>query len=152
MTIQRISLFVTLILSVTLLGCSGGVRVSGKVTYEDGSPLTVGTIIFDDGAANFRAVMHNDGSYALGVTKDAQKIPAGNYKVWFADTTTSEGNRAQRFTVYSRALADEYTSVGTTSLTANVAASGSQVFDFVVPPPKPKVTKEYVDGRLEVIE
>jgi hypothetical protein len=150
MTIQRILFFVTLVLSVTLIGCSG-VRVSGKVTYEDGSPLTVGTIIFDDGTANFRAAMQNDGSYALGVTKDAQRIPSGDYKVWFASTMPSETDIPKGFTIYYYALPDEYTSVRATPLTANVTAR-SRKFDFVVPPPKHKVIKIWTNGRQQVIE
>jgi hypothetical protein len=129
-------------------GCGSGVRVGGKITLEDGAPLDKGEVIFDDGKLNFRGAVKPDGSYQLGVTRDAQKIPAGNYRVWIAGTQGSE-SRMGVYTIYFNTIAEEYTGLAASPLSAAVLPRGSQVFDFTLKPAADKVIKFYADGRKE---
>jgi hypothetical protein len=135
-----------------ILGCGNGVRVTGKVMYEDdGSPLSTGVVVFENDETSYRAVVKPDGSFALGVTRDAQKIPAGNYKVWLADTMTFEGFPAKRYTLYTYTASEEYTSVSTTPLTAEVN-SGSRFFELKVKKAEPAVVKVWENGKKEAVK
>ena len=61
------------------IGC-GEVRapVSGKVTYPDGSPLTVGEIRGYDGeSSHIRAKIGEDGTFELYEVKPGDRVPAG---------------------------------------------------------------------------
>ncbi|MDR3232919.1 MAG: hypothetical protein LBT46_04530 [Planctomycetaceae bacterium] len=140
---------ITLLFFATITaGCGSGVRVGGKITLEDGTPLDKGAVVFDNGKLNFRGQVMPDGSYQLGVTRDAQKIPAGNYKVWIANTLETE-NYGREYSIYFNTIAGEYMGLDTSPLSAAVLPGGSQVFDFTLKPAADRVIKVYEDGREE---
>lgn len=72
-----------LLLSLVLgTGCSGNVHVHGKVAFDDGSPLTLGTVVFDDGQISARGKLDENGSFRIGSKKADDGLPPGNYKVY----------------------------------------------------------------------
>ena len=77
---------------VFLIGCGGGrAQVSGKVNFEDGSPLTNGEIwaLSGDGI-RVKGFVKADGSYALFESMSGDGIPAGKqYKIWIANAIRS---------------------------------------------------------------
>lgn len=74
------------LLVVSAVGCGGGGqkthKVSGKVTYADGSPLTEGTVIFQGQKSQATGVIGSDGKYSLTSYKPGDGAPEGSYKVY----------------------------------------------------------------------
>jgi hypothetical protein len=74
-----------LLLPIAGTGCGGTNPVSGKVTFDDGAPLTGGMLIFEskgrEPAVTARAEIQPDGSYRLGTHKLGDGAPAGVYRV-----------------------------------------------------------------------
>lgn len=72
---------------ITAAGCngSGGATepVTGTVTFEDGSPVAGGTIVFADVAENSSSIgyIQQDGTYTLGTFGETDGAPTGKYKV-----------------------------------------------------------------------
>jgi hypothetical protein len=136
-TTMRLFIAVTLLLLAA--GCGSGTVVSGKVTFEDGSPVTKGTAVFDSGAKSYQGTIRPDGSYRMGISKDNQRIPPGRYKVWFANTARIEvrygrdGNPLEpvQQLIFSQ-LQPEFTNSARAALTADVNRNGRLKLDFTV--------------------
>jgi hypothetical protein len=92
--------------SLLLLSTAGcGKRqypVRGKVTFEDGSPLTKGMVVFESmeggEAITARGDVQTDGSFQLSTHKPGDGVPAGKYRVLVAprlniDSPTPERDR-----------------------------------------------------------
>ncbi|MDR1485563.1 MAG: hypothetical protein LBT09_12160 [Planctomycetaceae bacterium] len=69
--------FLTLLFAV---GCSNNVRVSGVVTYTDGTPVDRGQVVFENDKVLYYGYIKPNGSFSLGVYKDGQGIPTGKYR------------------------------------------------------------------------
>jgi len=69
------------VLAVHVAGCGSGIKVRGKVTYEEGTPLESGMVIFSSGTEEFTGKINKDGSYTMGKLKANSGIPQGTYKV-----------------------------------------------------------------------
>jgi hypothetical protein len=130
-------LFLLAILLVFVVGCDSGTKVTGKVTFEDGLPLQKGVIVFDNGIHSYMGMIQSNGSYAVGQTKDSQKIPTNKYKVWFSGTSRREalydknGKPTERNITFPLLL-PEFSSYDHTILEADVHTAGKMAFDFVV--------------------
>jgi hypothetical protein len=73
-------------LVVAVSGCgSGRYRVAGTVTYEDGSPLTEGTVAgeatIDGKLVAVQGNVHRDGSFTWGTEKPCDGAYPGTYRV-----------------------------------------------------------------------
>jgi hypothetical protein len=70
-----------------LLGCGQSMStVKGKVSFDDGSPLTEGTVLFesDKGAekpVSARGIIQPDGSFVMSTINLGDGVPPGHYKV-----------------------------------------------------------------------
>ncbi len=79
----------TFVLSLPLLtGCSTGLLpVKGKVSYEDGRPVTAGSVVVEsvaEGNAKRNSANGNiqpDGSFQLTTLKSGDGVPEGRYRV-----------------------------------------------------------------------
>jgi hypothetical protein len=125
-------LFVTL----TIFGCGGGGTViTGSVKYTDGTPVTLGQVVFDNGVKSYFGQIRADGTYSSGGNKAVEGIPDGSYKIWLSGTIdgSAEGNDPD----YSGRLtiAKKYISPATTDLTFEVKSGGTKVFDITVEKP-----------------
>ncbi|MDR1385091.1 MAG: hypothetical protein LBJ67_14755 [Planctomycetaceae bacterium] len=75
--------FILTLICVCFVSCSGkNFPLKGKVTYEDGTPLTKGTVNFSSETSLSRAKIQSDGSYVVGTLKETDGIPRGKYKVY----------------------------------------------------------------------
>lgn len=63
-------------------GCGPNQKLTGKVTFPDGEPLTTGTVIFTKPGFISRSFIHPDGSFKVGTVKEGDGIPPGTYKVY----------------------------------------------------------------------
>jgi hypothetical protein len=130
-------LFIFTTLLVLVIGCGQGTKITGTVTFEDGSPLQKGAIVFDNGINSYTGIIQSNGTYAAGQTKDSQKIPLGKYKVWFSGTSRMEilydkNGKATDLNISFPLLLPEFTSYNNTVLEADIQTAGRMTLDFVV--------------------
>jgi len=130
MQMRHISMVMFLVAATFLgfLGCSGNggatEKVTGTVTYEDGTPLSGGTIVFADRKRNSSSVgyLQEDGSYVLGTFGESDGAPQGSYKVTII-ASSAYGERSP--------LSSKFGSLEQTPLTAEVV-DGENVINFQV--------------------
>jgi hypothetical protein len=136
---MRLSLFnFVIILIILLSGCSGKAKVSGKVTFDDGTPLTTGEVRFE--AANYLASgkIQADGSYQIGSVSAKDGVPAGSYKVSVLaldDSGIKPGMMPGNTPPLKSLVAEKYRSGDTSELVCEV--NGSTTFNFTVEKEKP---------------
>ena len=75
-------------------GCGNSNAVTGKVTFPDGEPLTVGKVMFTNGSITAFGDINAKGEYRLGMEKAGNGIPAGTYQVYITGARI-EGDPAQ---------------------------------------------------------
>jgi hypothetical protein len=142
--------FAVILLGISVLGCGQNYSLKGKVTYKDGTPITVGMVNFESDKSLSRGRIQSDGSYVVGTLKDSDGIPKGTYKVYITGaevpretSQTSENNRVRldamgnpiQTMVGFRQLVDrKYMTVGTSPVTCEVPAEKNR-FDIIVEPP-----------------
>ena len=119
-----------------LTGCGGGkTSVSGMVTYtDDGSPVTAGTVVFDDGVKQARGKIKPDGKYVMGFDKETNGVPSGEYGVTVMDAfelvPVPEGVYVYPIPV-KELIEEKYKNKNTSGLTITVGKS-KQVYDIKV--------------------
>ena len=74
-------LFFSIIVTLLIVGCGKGASVKGKVTFPDGSPLTVGEVIFQTETRMASGQIQSDGSYKLSSAEQNDGVPPGRYAV-----------------------------------------------------------------------
>lgn len=133
------------LLVLGIVGCGSNVKVSGKVSFPDGSPLTVGKVVFETDSFIASGDLQPDGSYTLGSLKKNDGIPPGTYRVSVAgamkageakNVTMSSGGISSTvpMSLYMPVIAPKYTKGETSGITCEVQKSTT--FDFKVEPPK----------------
>lgn len=132
-------------------GCSKNVQVSGKVTFPDGTPLTVGKVTFETDKFVASGQLKADGTYRLGSLSERDGIPPGVYQVYIAGAMKQEGTSnmsvptastsgtrtttSMAMPVFVPAVAPKYTTASNSGITCDVKKS--MTFDFEVEPPNP---------------
>ena len=133
-------IFFVFILGVAVslcVGCSGNTQVTGHVTFDDGTPLTVGDVIFESATMQARGVLDQSGRYVLGSTRASDGVPPGQYRVYISGAMEPTGrmigdDRTPRPEM--RSLIDtKHASPETSELTCDVR--GSTVFNITVSRP-----------------
>ncbi|MDR3181626.1 MAG: hypothetical protein LBT89_01695 [Planctomycetaceae bacterium] len=133
--------FIAITLLLLAAGCSGGIKISGTVTYEeDGSPVKSGTVTFSGTQGNFTGVITN-GKYATGNVRSVGGIPEGSYKVFFSGIADAEYTKVDKGgvmdweTKVTYLITPEYTSAATTPISFDVVKGGAKTFDIKVRKP-----------------
>ncbi|MDR3234710.1 MAG: hypothetical protein LBT46_13795 [Planctomycetaceae bacterium] len=131
----------TLLLLLAAAGCSGGIKITGTVSYEDdGSPVKAGTVTFSGAQGNFTGVIKN-GKYATGNVRSVGGIPEGSYKVFFSGIADAEYKQVDKGgvmdweTKVTYLIMPEYTSAATTPISFEAVKGGPKVFDIKVRKP-----------------
>ena len=122
--------FFAIVLSFAIVaGCGGEfIPTGGKVTFDDGTPVPSGGVVFETDGFMADGRIQPDGTYTLSSLKPGDGLPAGNYKV---SISAMEYDEHERQTV----LVDpKYSSPATSGLTAEVS-KGQNRFDFTVSRP-----------------
>lgn len=113
------------LLGFVMLGCGNTVcDVGGKVTFDDGQPVTGGYVYFDNGALSGRGTIQADGSYSMGMQKDGKGLPPGAYKVYVDGPLNNAADLPE--------VSPEFNSAETSPLSYNVEAGKPITFDIVV--------------------
>ena len=122
------------------VGCGDGHTVTGKVTFPDGTPLTVGKVMFSDGSKTAFGDLNEKGEYRLGMEKAGGGIPAGTYQVYITGALI-EGDPAfaetledgTKVTPRILAIDHKFTVPSRSDLTCKV--NGKTTFDIPVEKP-----------------
>jgi hypothetical protein len=118
-------LFVVLLLS----GCDSKQRLTGTVTFSDGEPLTVGTVVFSTPTFISRANIGSGGTFKVGTTTEGDGIPPGTYKVYVVGAMVLDPKDPAGMSQLP-IVAQEFTSESSTPL--SVTIPGTKTFDIVV--------------------
>ena len=82
---KRTGLIVFVLLGLLVLsGCAEKAKVSGTVTFPDGSTLEKGTVVFESNSVRVSGSI-KDGYYSLGEMKPGDGVPFGTYKGFITD-------------------------------------------------------------------
>jgi len=82
---RLLSLCVPVVICLVSFGCGSGSKVTGKVTFPDETPLTIGKVMFTDSSISAFGTIDKNGNYSMGLLKDGQGIPPGTYKVYITE-------------------------------------------------------------------
>lgn len=119
--------------SLGLAGCSDRVSLEGRVTFaDDGSPLSRGMVLFDDGQIMARGPIQSDGRYAVGVERDNDGIPRGTYRVSIVDAAEEIPPESEYVAPTYRKLIDEKYFLSETSGLEITVDSATRRFDIEV--------------------
>jgi hypothetical protein len=82
----RVRVGVSLLLLLGVAGCGAGLYpVRGKVTFEDGTPVISGLVVFErtegDKTIMARGALSPDGSFSLSSSRPGDGVSAGKYRV-----------------------------------------------------------------------
>lgn len=75
---------------ICCIGCGSEVRVSGKVRFPDGKPLSKGMVCFQSESHVARGEIKSDGSYKLGMEKPGSGVAPGTYQVYISGAVDIE--------------------------------------------------------------
>jgi len=126
--------------------CSDVIKVHGKVTYPDGTPVTHGCVTFECGQELALGMLDKSGNYRLGRFKDGDGIKPGSYSIWLTGTNITEAQSPEAMrsgfntTTSSTTTATvhkKFTSKATSNLTFEAKPGGPKTFNFVVEKPDP---------------
>lgn len=117
---------------ILLSGCGSQEQLRGRVTFEDGSPLELGTVCFLREGYLARGIIQPDGSYVVGSEAASDGLPAGTYQVYIdgaaVEDPTAPGGMAWK-------IDEKLTHPDTSELTVTVPVPGGR-FDLTVSPPE----------------
>ncbi|MDR2168531.1 MAG: hypothetical protein LBP59_00120 [Planctomycetaceae bacterium] len=136
---QKIIITVLSLLFVLFVaGCGSNVKVSGKVTFADGSPVEKGKVVFENNQYSFFGTIQKDGTFRLGRYKDGDGIVAGKYQVAVNSFTTSVGENLGPDTTYF--VAEKFRSTKTSGIEFDIQQKTTDI-SIIVEPPKPNEKK-----------
>ncbi|MDR0869938.1 MAG: hypothetical protein LBN39_04015 [Planctomycetaceae bacterium] len=122
-----------LVLVMLLAGCGGKAQVTGKVTFDDGAPLTNGEVRFEAGNYLATGKIQSDGSYRLSSVGENDGVVNGSYKVSVVamEEIVTDPNKLPAEQKAAKPLvAEKFRSGETSGLTCEV--KGTTTFDFQI--------------------
>jgi hypothetical protein len=126
--------FSVALLLLTSVGCNSGYTVTGRVTFEeDGSPLTIGIINFENEKYRFSGQLNADGNYLLEGASPREGVPAGVYGVSVSGAVKSTTDEIARTMVNENLVTKKFFRPETSDLICEV--NGKMTFDFQVAKP-----------------
>ena len=147
---KNICLGTFLLLVLAAVGCSDHARVTGKVAFQDGSPLAAGEVVFEQETFQAIGKINSDGTYIMGSYGVADGLPPGTYKVYITGAVSSEaiqtaskelgadGKYAKTtipVPVFTKLVHQKYERPETSGLVCDVKKS--MKYDIKVEPPEP---------------
>ena len=115
--------FILFVVSL-LTGCGDKIKLSGRVVFPDGQPLSVGAIYFTNDHFTARAFLRPDGSYDVGSLAQKDGLPAGTYKVHIVGAIGEKDGKMRDL------IATEFASETLTPL--SITVPGERVYNITV--------------------
>src|SRR5262249_51548409 len=129
-----------LLLLVLVSGCgSGRYPVTGRVTYEDGSPVPAGTVIgegkVDDKLVGVQGNIEQDGTFSWGTDRAGDGALPGHYRVVVMPVALGDSELAAG---KMPTVDGKYAKYNTSGITFEVKAE-KNVLNITVTRPKPRL-------------
>ena len=128
------SVYALLFLLLLLSGCSENVSLTGKVSFsDDKTPLTKGTVIFENDQFVAKGDVSADGTYVVGSYSQKDGIPKGTYQVYVTGTSVEsfvDGRDGQPVRVITYMVDPKFESPSRSGLVVDV--DKKTVYDFSV--------------------
>lgn len=128
------------VVSASLAGCGDKVRVTGRVTYPNGQPLTVGQVIFTDDFYMGKSDLDKNGEYSIHTVRPNDGIKRGYYRAYITSAITFEptdeihdGLQSYRFDTPVMLIDMQHTNPDTSGWVFDIQKRSK--IDFVVYPP-----------------
>lgn len=129
--IKYVSLFLSLLVLTTLIGCgSGHVSGSGTVKYSSGEPVPSGVIFFSTPQLNYTGTI-KDGVFELGGLKEKDGLPPGTYNVHLIGTEPDKETSAD-----IPFFASRFNDPTTSGIVIEVKAEEKNSFEIIVEKPE----------------
>ena len=126
---KKFFLFAIALALVTVTGCgSGFVQTGGTITFDDGTPVPLGGIVFETDTFMAEGQIRTDGTYTLTSLRPGDGLPAGNYRVGISAVEVDENDRRTYH------VDPKFANPATSGFTADVSKGNSR-FDFTVSRP-----------------
>ena len=124
---------VLLVAGFGLAGCGSNCRLSGKVTFEDGTHATQGMVVFTTESFQAKGEIQPDGSYTAGSEKSNNGIPKGTYQVYVTGIGKQVEGGTMGMSMFVPTVHEKYGNASTSGLTCTVPAPGNK-YDLVLEP------------------
>ena len=133
-TSKNLCVPLVLFLLLCAVGCGQNARVTGKITFTNGEPLTIGRVVFSssDGSYQVSGQINQEGMYKLDEIKPGSGIKPGDYGVTILQAAHVEYGSGK--TAVSL-IHPKYESPETSALKATVEKRKSLVYNITVEPP-----------------
>jgi hypothetical protein len=133
--------FTTLAALVALVGTAGcgsdRYPVSGQVVFEDGSPLTEGTVLGETGEGDATVIaqgsVRNDGTFTWGSDRPGDGAKPGEYRVAVIPRALGDGEIAKGILP---AVDQKFANVGTSGIRVEVKPGKNELPPITVSKPK----------------
>jgi len=133
MMTKKLIACVLLIVGFGLTGCGGHYRLSGKVTFEDGTPAANGMVMFTTDSFQAKGEIQPDGSFVVGSEKAGNGIPKGTYQVYVTGIGKQTPGGMMGMSLFVPTVHERYGNASTSGLTCTVPAPGNK-YDLVLEP------------------
>jgi len=130
---KKYTCLLCLLICLVIIGCGKNKRLTGKVTFDDGTPAPNGTVIFRKDNFMSRGEIKSDGSYKMSSEGTNDGIPPGEYKVYVQGVTEMPPGTPGQMILPVLLCHPKYSSPDTSGLTCKVPAPGNK-FDIVLEP------------------
>ena len=134
-----LSSFLTFVF-VILVGCNGNVHVTGRVTFPNGQPLTVGKVIFTDDFYMGKSNLNKNGEYSIHTFRRDDGIKKGVYRAYIVGAVRFEPGKNVKDSLQDYTLDNlvllidmQHTNPDTSGWVYDVQKNSK--IDFVVYPP-----------------
>jgi hypothetical protein len=120
-----------------LSGCGNKVKVTGRVEFSDGTPLSTGRVVFENDQFSYYGNLKKNGTFSVGVYKDGEGIPRGKYRVAikYALVTTPDGQPTEQLLI-----AEKHVSTKTSGWEYDIQKRTTDIH-LTVEKPEPKKPK-----------
>ena len=143
MSVKLQYLVIVFLMMALSVGCGSNCTVTGKVTFPDGTPMSMGEVVFETSTMQCRGKIQKDGSYKLA-TGELKGVPKGTYNVCisgFAPTmefpplgTDGRPTGRPKVTMPNIPIDQKYLSTAKSGLTCEV--NGRTKYDITVEAPQ----------------
>ncbi|MDR1484320.1 MAG: hypothetical protein LBT09_05810 [Planctomycetaceae bacterium] len=110
-----------------VIGCGNNVQQSGRVIFEDGSPVPCGTICFLGDNYQASGEIQPNGQFTIGSTRANNGLLPGNYKVIIAGSQKVIGVGDEGQPLFEELVDGNFTDPEKTPLTAAVQGNSSSL-------------------------
>lgn len=125
---NKLRCILLLLIILLLTGCGNNIKLTGRVVFPDGEPLTTGTIYFAKSDFQARANIRSNGYYDVGSLSEKDGLPPGTYKVYIIGAI--ENNPDEKIISL---IATEFIKAETTPL--EITVPGENVYNITVQRP-----------------